>query len=238
MASTVLITTAIDPPPTGVPFLAMTNPAMRYIATKAAIYFWACQGVRRIVIADATGRVLLSKDETAIFEKMHVDVEQIHCQQDEGLIQAYGKGYGEGQLLKFALDNSLLLQSGQGFFKSTGKIYCRNFADILSMIAVRELKQIFWRHLDGGGAIKPWVDFRFFYTSKQFCEDHIIPAYLLADDRLGNAAEYFGFNVLNERLTTASALRPSLSGYSGGSGGPCFDLSFGALDANYPCWIG
>jgi predicted membrane chloride channel (bestrophin family) len=70
---------------------------------------------------------------------MGVEVEQISYSQDDGLVVLHGKGYGEGLLLQYALECSFLLKSEDGFFKCTGKVYCRNFAEIFAMILNNEL---------------------------------------------------------------------------------------------------
>jgi len=67
----VLITTA-NSPPTGVPNEGMTNVAARLLTAKAAVFFWAAQGVRKIVIADATGGDLIQSDDVALLRQMNV----------------------------------------------------------------------------------------------------------------------------------------------------------------------
>jgi hypothetical protein len=233
--STVLITTATSPPE-GMPFLQMTNVAARFITAKAAAFFWAAQGVEQLVIADATGSTLLKEDEVTLLSAMNVAVEQIHYQQDDALITSRGKGYAEGELIKFALNESDFLQNETSFFKCTGKVYCRNFAQIQQTIEAHRIRNIFWKHLGEGDITKPWADTRFFYTTKYFCEQYLLPAYMNADDHT-SAAEYFVFNMLNETLPQSKTLRPLLSGFEGGTGHPYFDFSLGALDASCPCWL-
>lgn len=217
------------------PFLNMKNVAMRCITAKAGVFFWAAQGINQIVIVDATGGSLLNEEETLLLKKMGVEIEQISYNQDEDAVKSKGKGYGEGQLLKFALSNSIILGRAKSFFKCTGKIYCRNFKAIQDVIQENNIENIFWRHLDDGDPSKPWADLRFFFTTKKFCEDKLIPAYLNSDDRI-SAAEYYCFNTLNTTLPSGTAIRPLLSGFSGGTGQQYFDMSFGFLDYNYPCW--
>jgi hypothetical protein len=225
------------PNPKDVPFLEMTNIAMRYITAKASVFFWAANGIEKIVIADATGGCLLDSEEISLLKQMSVDVEQISYDQNDDLIKSKGKGYGEGLLIKFALENSIFLRSEDNFFKCTGKIYCRNFKDILQMIKKNNIQNIFWRFLGEGDSLKPFADMRFFYTTKKFCEENLIPAYLQSDDHKA-VIEYFCFKILNEKLGQAKALRPLLSGFSGGTGKQYFDLSLGTLDINTPCWVG
>lgn len=170
MSSVVLITTA-NAPPEEVPFLNMTDFATRYITAKAAVFFWAAQGIKQIVIADATGGHLLDEEEILLLKKMGVEVEQISYLQNEDSVKSKGKGYGEGQLLKFALSNSAILSRANNFFKCTGKVYCRNFDAIETLIQENNIDNIFWRHLDDGDPSKPWADMRFFYTTKNFFEE-------------------------------------------------------------------
>jgi len=236
VVTTVLITTA-NKPPKDVPFLQMTNIAMRFITAKASVFFWAAQGIEKIVIADATGGYLLDSEEILLLKQIGVDVEQISYYQNENLIKSKGKGYGEGELIKFALENSIFLKNENNFFKCTGKVYCRNFKEILQIIKKSNIQNIFWRNLGEGDSLKPWADMRFFYTTKNFCEEVLIPAYLKSDDHIA-AAEYFCFNVLNEKLPTAKTLRPLLSGFAGITGKQYFDLSLGMLDIRCPCWVG
>ena len=131
--SLVLITTATNPPE-GVFVLEMTNVATRKITAKAGVFFWAASGVSKIVIADATGQTLLDQSEVLALKQMGVEVEQIHYLQDNDSVLSKGKGYGEGALIKFAIQNSALLKRADSFFKCTGKVYCRNFPEILNMI--------------------------------------------------------------------------------------------------------
>ncbi len=235
MGTTVLITTA-NQPPKNVPFLQMTDVALRQITAKASVFFWAAQGIEKIVIADATGGSLLDDNELLLLKKINVDVEQISYCQNDSLIKSRGKGYGEGELLKFALENSIFLRAGENFFKCTGKVYCRNFESIFKMIKHNNLQSIFWRHLGEGDSLQQWADIRFFYTTREFCEESLIPAYQRSDDRQA-AAEYFVFHLLNEKLLTGKAPRPLLSGFEGGTGRQYFDSSFGVLDENCPCWV-
>ena len=113
---------------------------------------------------------------------MRVGVEQISYRQDDELIKLKGKGYGEGELIKFALNNSVFLKNQNNFFKCTGKVFCRNFDQVLKLITKNNIQNIFWRHLGEGNLLKPWADLRFFYTTREFCEDSVIPAYLKSDD--------------------------------------------------------
>src|SRR3974390_1802726 len=98
MDATILITTAIRPP-SGVPYLKMTDSSSRTVATRCGIFFWASQKVKNIVIADATGCKVLCAEEEDLLAKMGVNVEQISYNQDNDSIKERGKGYAEGLLI-------------------------------------------------------------------------------------------------------------------------------------------
>jgi hypothetical protein len=232
----ILITTAAKPPKE-IPFLRMTNVATRAVAAKAAIFFWMVQGAKQIVIADATGTTLLNPDDLSMVREMGVQVEQVSYLQDNALVTQRGKGYGEGQLIKYALDHSSILREQESFFKCTGKVFCRNFPTILEIVKRRNLSSIFWRFLDDRIDHPPHADGRFFYVSRRFAEAVLIPAYLNANDSENLPAEHFIFLALSNTLTSARAPRPLLSGFAGGSGQQYFDLSLGYFDLVLPCWL-
>lgn len=229
--SVVLITTATNPPE-NVFVLRMTNIAKRKITAKAAAFFWAASGVEKIVIADATGDTLLDAADVSMLNQMNVAVEQIAYLQQNELVVARGKGYGEGALIKFALHNSKLLQESDSFFKCTGKVYCRNFSDILQMIRNNNIKNIFWRDV-----LDQKVDARFFYVSRDFAQKHLVPTYERIEDRKELNAENLLLLLAREKLAQAAAARPMLSGFSGGLDQAYFDASMGYLDQNLPCWV-
>jgi hypothetical protein len=230
--SPVLLVTTATNPPDGVIALKMKNIAKRIITAKAAVFYWAALGMKKIVIADATGQTLLDNSEQMMLQQMGIEIEQINYYQNNDLVVKKGKGYGEGLLLKFALQNSCLIQNASHFLKCTGKVYCRNIGDISNIIINNNIKSIFWRNV-----FDNFVDTRFFYTSKRFYEENIIPAYENIDDSKSVWAEHVLLKVAHEQLRQGKTIRPILSGFSGSMNQPYFDLSMGFLDQNMPCWI-
>lgn len=160
-ATPLLITTAIQPPE-GIPFLSMTNSIKRKVLSKAALYYWVGKGVTRVVIADATNCLLLTEKELEELALLGVTVEQIQYSQDVERTRAKGKGYAEGKLIEFALENSNLLGETAHFYKSTGKTFVRNFAPIESIIQNSKIDSLLWRHFESEGVSRPWADTRFY----------------------------------------------------------------------------
>jgi hypothetical protein len=233
MLPTLLITSAIAPP-ANTPMLKMTNRDMRAITTKAAIFFWVGQGQKNIVVCDSTGSRVLNDDELSSIRKVGVGIEQIAYQQDDAVVVERGKAFAEGQLIKFALDNSeLLIRSGY-FFKCTGKMFCRNFAAIWDLIAKNNIANMFWKLYEHTLVDRNLVDPRFFYTSIVDFHRFVLPAYARSSE--SQILEYQLSLSLNSHLSRGAGRRPLLSGFSGGLGDQCQEHYLGDLDMNYPCW--
>ena len=232
----ILITTAINPP-RDMPYLKLFDPTLRKISCKAAIYYWIALGQKKIVIADSTNVNLFNLIEIEEFTSFGVTVEQLKYNQDNTLIISKGKGYGEGLILKYALDNSHILNESTNFYKCTGKIFVRNFKLINNIIISNKINNIFWKYFIDFLDIKPFVDTRFFYCEKSFAKDYLVPAFLESDDN-HSACEYQVFKLLkNMRIPENNFIKPKISGVEGGTGELYFDESLGYLDTNFPCWI-
>jgi hypothetical protein len=233
---TVLITTANNPPD-GVPYLQMTDPVMRTIAAKAALYFWVTQGVEQIVLADATETNLLSAHEEAELDRSETRIEQINYRQDSEAIARKGKGYGEGKLIEYAINNSELLAREEYFFKCTGKVYVRNFPVFVEAIKANNISSLFWRWIHDSSLSRLDVDCRFYFTSKRFARSHLLPAYLESNDINGVFCEDRIREALDRNMQVGRSVRPLLTGYAGSTGAPYYDPSLGSLDYEFPCWV-
>jgi len=229
--SVVLITTA-NRPPSGVPHLQLVDSASRRLAARSALGFWILSGIKKVVIVDATDSVLFSPEEFANFD---IEVEQLSYQQNTELVQQRGKGYGEARLLEYALNNSVLLNSESSFYKCTGKVYCRNFAEISRYMQGKS--SCFWQHYDDRvGFNTTYVDTRFFYSSLEFAVNSLVPKLLEADDRV-KAVEHCCYELLVDRVGLTHGPRSKLSGLAGGSGRWYSEYDLGYIDSNYPMWV-
>jgi len=229
--SPVLITTALAPAD-GMPQLKMTDSARRTVATRAAVLFWAAQRASRIVVADATGRACLSDDDLALLREAGCTVEQVAYQQDDGLVRERGKGFAEGRLIAFALDNSELLREASGFFKCTGKIICRNFESISRLIEHERLRAAFWMGSYGGTDLR-LVDLRFYFADRALFRETLQPAYesshastLMVEGSVTSA--------LAPVLSQTRMLHPRLSGFSGGLDQQYPEIALGDLEYGFP----
>lgn len=231
---TTLLVTSATAPPDGVPFLSLTDPARRLLATRAALYRWAESGlVEHIVICDATAVNPLKRDDIDLFAAVGVTVEQLAFQQDDKLARSRGKGFAEGTIITHALDHARLLQDDVHFFKVTGKLFCTNFADIA--VTARPNDCLFWT-LHHKGADRPLIDTRFFYCSRDYWFDHLEESYRLADDRFNAPVEKAVYPIITENCTSAYTNRPLLSGRSGGDGNMTDDIRLAEDEMACEAW--
>lgn len=54
-------------------------------------------------------------------------IECLHFQNDVELVKRHGRGYGEGEIVRHAIEHSTLIQSAGAFAKCTSKLWVENF---------------------------------------------------------------------------------------------------------------
>lgn len=242
----ILVTTAISPP-SGVPFLQMADQGRRKITTKAAIWMWASYGARRIVIADSTGHEILCKSEINELTSYGIDIEQIFFQQDPSEILSRGKGFAEGRIINFALENSNLINKYRIFFKSTGKTFVRNYSILKNISRENKIRRFFWSRIVDDFASEQnlpiltngnEIDTRFFLTDLEFASNILVPHYSGTDDTAGKHCEKVIYEACSMNLQPVRSPRPLVAGFCGGSGREYFDGTLGAIDGNAMAWAG
>ena len=127
---TLLITSAIAPSPQTFK-LRLTDPAERALQTVAACLGWTqYPWLRRVVICDGTGSEQVLRPLVPLFEEHGIALELLGFQQDAGLVEAFGKGYGEGAIIAYAISRSRLLADAPSFYKVTGRLFVKEFSHL------------------------------------------------------------------------------------------------------------
>jgi len=230
-----LIPSAIEPNPNQ-RSLAMVNKEERLIATKASIFLWASLGQKKIIVCDSTDHKILEKNDISLLKKINVDFEQIKLKVNDDDIISYGKAYGEGKIIDYAIESSTIMSQSDYFFKCTGKYFCRNYEAILKLITDHRLRTVFWRLFDRSfyGPDMSVVDTRFFFTSKNFYKNNMSKIFL---EKVNKSIERRLLNVLDENLKPSYLIKPQIFGISGGNGGSTLELNLGDLDESFPSWV-
>ena len=154
----------------------------------------------------------------------HKQLELLSFTGDQAAMERQGKGYGEGEIMQFALAHSRLLEEVEGFLKVTGRLKLINTEKLLrkaghgqnyfmpvSLIRSRWLVP---------RAARPCVEVRVYYTTKDVFKTVLRDAYReVSDDKT-----YFLEHAYHDALA-ASAVKlqcfpvaPEITGISGSNG--------------------
>ena len=176
-----LITSAIN---VAAAHTALIDPTTRLELTLKGIEQWRkTQGVSKVIVCDGSGFDLttyIQDDRPSI----SVPCEVIVFQNDIKGVQDKGKGYGEGEIIKYALFVSQLLKDEVFFAKCTGRLFVENFKDCFA-------------HFNGSaafdfyGKLKPTqIDTRFYMVSRDFYSSNLMNAHLAVNDTNGYYLEH------------------------------------------------
>jgi len=149
-------------------------------------------------------------------DALNKTIEFLQFDGSHNLIKKKGKGFGEGELIKYALQNSKFLKESSGFYKITGKLFVENFNALhLKMNLSQNYMRRDTAKMEGSIAI----DSRFFYMQKEFYEKNISDLYKQVDDDNGVYIE----RLIYQKLLPLQAVEnfpqlPMITGVSGSTG--------------------
>ena len=133
MKTILLITAAIDITKFQVPFTMLTELNIRLLqyinSLEYAIEHY--NRVNHIIFCDNTGYEYDYSELQKKAEQKGKTLEIIIFRGNYQLIQEKGKGYGEGEIIKYALNNSEALQNSIFFYKLTGRIMIKNMDQLM-----------------------------------------------------------------------------------------------------------
>ena len=162
---------------------------------------------------------------TELAKKNNKRIEILTCKGSYDLIKQKGKGFGEGQIMKYVFENSLLVHEHSGFFKITGRLFIKNINTLIKTTTVetnhfqRSRKKILCK--------APALDTKIYYTTSEFFKRYLISAFEHVDDNNGNYLEYCYYDVVRKNKLSVLPFKhyPMYSGLSGTSNSP-YDIPF------------
>lgn len=192
---------------------AVVDDVQRIKWTLDALLRWRQLNPRsRIVLCDGSGFDL--RPHLAGQPALRHDVEFIGFRNDTALVKAFGKGRGEGEIIKHALQHSSYLAEADEFCKCTGKLWVENHRQF---VAARRGPFAF----DYYGRVLPSrLDTRYYIARKrEFCE-MLRDAYVNVDENKGLDLESaYTAALRNTPLQDyVSAVVPLIAGLSGSMG--------------------
>jgi len=149
-------------------------------------------------------------------------IECLPFENDQDLVRKYGRGYGEGEIVRHALHHSRFIAEAGCFAKCTSKLWVENFAECaLAWNGRLLLKGVF---LDVFSPFRKtafsYIDTRFYIASKEAYARHFEHAHLQIGRRKGYGLENsFHDIVLEQGIRNALMnVAPVICGVGGGTG--------------------
>ena len=196
-------------------YTKLQNPQYRLQQYIDCLKFYIMEtDIKQIVLCDNSAYDFQKKELFLLAEKNNKELEILQFVGDKNGIDNQGKGYGEGEIVKYALRNSYLLKKADFFIKVTGRIRITNIDTI-----VRKLKpdnMYFNKNLNAEKNINTII----FCISKKEYIKWFLDAYKQVCDRKGVYIEHIVNNIIyNNKLKINNLpFYPELVGESGTTG--------------------
>lgn len=201
------------------PFTRLVDTDDRIKLTIKSIEKWLCVSDSiKIVICDGSG---FDFKDIVSYEFPDAHIECLSFQNDKQLVSLYGKGYGEGEIIRYALEHSVILKENKCFAKCTAKLWLNNYFIYLkkwngyflcdcNFMILKDVKDI---RIDS-------IDTRFYIVDKKFFIDTLMNAYKNVRDSDGYYLEHSYMDIILEKKVRKfiSTIPLSLGGVSGTSG--------------------
>ena len=179
----VLLTACIDPGATSA--VQRRDCSVRMEDYKAALHLWLNDpAAQQITFCENSGYDLsqLAVLNGSLASESSIEFLSFHGNKRP----EYGKGYGEMEILEYALANSRFIQSGSWVLKVTGRLYVRNVGAIIQQLQdPREFDVL----CDLRGNLS-WSDSRVFLATPEFMRTYLLPLKDRLNDSLGVTFEH------------------------------------------------
>jgi hypothetical protein len=199
------------------PFTKLNDPGERLSAYLQGIAYWLFfSQIQEIIICDSSQFDYAKLIPRELVDSTGKRVEILSFNGSTDVIARRGKGYGEGETMRFVLENSELVARSRAFFKVTGKLWVSN----LEAFSLGSGQQAYFYRPRFRVREEPrLVDTRFYFTDKQLFLDYLADAYRRVDDSAGFFLEHAYYASLPEDRTGrfTSPFLPRLHGIAGTS---------------------
>jgi hypothetical protein len=196
----------------------LNDPSMRMLHTIESISEWlSIDPHMQIVICDGSG---IDFSDTVKINLPSANIECIFFNNDAEQIKIHGKGYGEGEIIRYAMENSRLLKKSEVFIKCTAKLWVENFNQCLLQWNEQFICNAYFANVFSYKKIAlKFIDTRFYISRKDFYLNHFSSAH----NQLGNADQSIEdafLEVISSKKIKHIFFRtpPVICGVGGGSG--------------------
>jgi hypothetical protein len=149
-------------------------------------------------------------------------IECLHFQNNISRVQSQGRGYGEGEIVRFAVENSIFIKNRGYFAKCTSKLWVENFAKCMSQWNDEMLlKGVFANAFSPIHSTKfSYIDTRFYAMDVGQYTSHFLHAHEAIDSLTGHGLEECFRDVFLSMGCPPSLMGvpPVICGVGGGTG--------------------
>lgn len=168
------------------------------------------QTINNIVFSENTNFQYNYSKLKQLAQKKGKELEVLSFVGDSIKTQEQGKGYGEGEAIKYTLVNSQLLKKSKSFIKLTGRLKIANFDNVFSP----QKENCFHRAYYGGSVCTV-----IYKTNIDFYNTYLLDVYKNVQDRKGIFLEHIFFeNLKNNKGINSFNNLPCIMGVSGSTG--------------------
>jgi hypothetical protein len=196
----------------------LNDPSVRMMHTIESISEWLKIDPHiEIVICDGSG---FDFSDTVQINFPSANIECIFFNNDVEQIKIHGKGYGEGEIIRYAIEHSELFKKSEVFIKCTAKLWVANFHQCLLQWNEQFICSAYFANVFSYKKIAlKFIDTRFYISRK----DVYLKYFSSAHVQLGNADQSIEdafLNVITNQKIKHIFFRtpPVICGVGGGSG--------------------
>lgn len=210
----ILLTASIDPAVSGTPLTQIVDPKIRLTQYVNVMEQLINAGIFEIIVFCENTNFEFPKDDLKEkANKRGITLEFLSFSGDHQKVKQLGKGYGEGEIIKYAIEHSKYLTEDAVFYKLTGRIFISNLERIVKRD--KQKQNIFIRAQRN----KKIIDARFFKVSVSFFKKHLLNAFHEVNDLQKHYLEMVYF----EKLKDLNGIErfsefPKVIGLSGSTG--------------------
>jgi hypothetical protein len=148
-------------------------------------------------------------------------IECLFFNNDPNLIRLHGKGYGEGEIIRYAIEHSSIISDSTWFAKCTAKLWVDNFLDCIQSWNGKFLCQAFFSNVFTFKKMQlQYVDTRFYLVNKNFYIESLLNAHIGIGGINGVSIEDKFLDVIHKKSLEEIffSTPPVVCGVGGGSG--------------------
>lgn len=207
-------------------FVELKDPKERESLHILALKRWINESnFESIIICDNSSYVY-SEEFVALAHSKNKQLEVLSFKADHKKGLKYGKGYGEGELMKYIMETSQTIKKYDSFFKVTGKLFVENSRSIKNIVKISDTDFIFAIPIINILSKRKisLIHTTFYYARVESFRLHLLDDFLKVRDNEGIYLEHVYFDSLKKLKTNNKAsIRPMIpmplvTGVSGSTG--------------------